>query len=104
MKIQNDGKVLSVTEIHELSASNSTVFRDVVQAALPPSLNALEIDLSETRFVDSCGLGALFALYKTVCDGNGNGGIAMRVLNPTPPVQQLFELTRMHHLFEIVKR
>jgi len=24
------------------------------------------------------------------------------ILNPQPPVQQLFELTRMHHVFEIV--
>ena len=104
MKIQNEGEVLSVTEIQELSAANSTVFRDEVQAAMPPSLNALEIDLSQTRFVDSCGLGALFALYKVACGRNGNAGIAMRVLNPTPPVQQLFELTQMHHLFEIVKR
>jgi hypothetical protein len=30
--------------------------------------------------------------------------MVLRLLNPTPPVQQMFELTRMHHLFEIVRR
>jgi len=28
--------------------------------------------------------------------------IAMRLLHPQPPVQQLFELTRIHQLFEII--
>jgi len=28
----------------------------------------------------------------------------LRLLNLQPPVQQMFELTRMHHLFEIVSR
>jgi anti-anti-sigma regulatory factor len=32
------------------------------------------------------------------------GGVNFRLLNPQPPVQQIFELTRMHHLFEIVQR
>lgn len=68
---------------------------------MPSSLNLIEIDLSQTRFVDSCGLGVLFALYKNA--GN-NGGVSLRLLNPTPPIQQLFELTQMHQLFEIIQR
>jgi anti-sigma B factor antagonist len=59
----------------------------------------IEIDLSETRFIDSCGLGALVALHKTAC---GHKGV-VRLLNPLPPVQQILELTRMHRIFEIVK-
>jgi anti-sigma B factor antagonist len=101
MKIQNDGQKLCVSEIPELSAVNSDQFRDDVQAAMPSSLNVIEIDLSQTRFVDSCGLGALFALYKSA---GHNGAVALRLLNPTPPIQQLFELTQMHQLFEIVRR
>ncbi len=59
---------------------------------------ALDIDLSQTLFVDSSGLGALFSLYKTT--GNGSG-IKLRLLNPAPPIQQLLELTQMHQFFEI---
>src|SRR5688572_20012860 len=102
MKIQQLGETLNVSELPELGAANSTHFRDQIRAAMPPSaLKAIEIDLSQTRFVDSCGLGALIALHKSAT--SKNGGVTVRLLNPTPPVQQIFELTRMHRLFEIVK-
>lgn len=100
MKIENNGERLCISDIPELSAVNSKQFRDEVQAAMPPAPGTIEIDLSKTRFVDSCGLGALFALYRSA----GNGGVNLRLLNPVPSVQQLFELTQMHQLFEIVKR
>ncbi len=100
MKIKQDGHRMSVSHIPELSAVNSTLFRDEVQAAIPPALLALDIDLSQTLFVDSCGLGALFSLYKST--GNGSG-IKMRLLNPAPQIQQLLELTQMHQFFEISK-
>ncbi len=100
MKIKQDGHRLSVSHISELSAVNSTVFREEVQAAIPAVLDTLEIDLSHTLFMDSCGLGALFSLYKTT--GNGSG-IKLRLLNPAPQIQQLLELTQMHQLFEISK-
>ena len=102
MKIEHDGQILSISEIPELSAVNSTSFREEVQAAMPSSLDTIEIDLSQTRFVDSCGLGALFSLYKSA--GTGNGKVNLRLLNPTPSIQQLFELTQMHQLFEIAQR
>ncbi len=100
MKIKQDGHRMSISHIPELSAVNSTVFRDEVQAAIPPTLQTLDIDLSQTRFVDSCGLGALFSLYKTT--GNGSS-VKLRLLNPAPQIQQLLELTQMHQFFEISK-
>ncbi|MBU6399064.1 MAG: STAS domain-containing protein [Verrucomicrobia bacterium] len=102
MKTQHDGETLHISDILELSAANSRAFRDQVNAALPAALKTIEIDLSQTSFVDSCGLGALIAVYKAAA--GRDGGIILRLLNPTPPVQQLFELTRLHHLFEIARR
>lgn len=102
MKIEHDGNHLRVSEISELNATNASVFRDEVRAAMPTSTESIEIDLSQTRFVDSSGLGALFALYKTAT--NGRDGVALRLLNPRPPIQQLFELTQLHQLFEISRR
>jgi len=101
MKIENDGQKLTVSGIPELTAVNSEQFREDIRAALPPELHQIEIDLSETRFVDSCGLGALFALYKSA---RHDGAVSLRLLNPGPQIEQLFELTQMHQLFEIVKR
>jgi anti-sigma B factor antagonist len=100
MKAQTNGETLSITGIKELAAANSNSFRDQVRAALSDGQKIIEIDLSQTMFIDSCGLGALISLHKTACSRNG----LVRLLNPTPPVQQILELTRMHRIFEIVKR
>lgn len=98
MKIEKKGRRLRVSHISELNTANYARFRDSVKAALPASAEALEIDLAQTRFLDSCGLGALFALYKAA----RARGSQLRLLNPTPPIQQLLELTQMHQLFKIV--
>lgn len=101
MKIENQGQCLVISEIPELTAWNSSSFRDEVGAVLPASPSVIEIDLSQTRFVDSSGLGALFALYRAVAQRNG---VTLRLLNPRPEIQQLLELTQMQQLFEIVQR
>jgi anti-sigma B factor antagonist len=101
MKIESTEDRVTVSEIPELTASNSGQFRDRIGSALPSSPRTIEIDLSQTQFVDSSGLGALFALYRTA--GNGKGA-TLRLVNPAPEIQQLFELTQMHQLFEIVQR
>lgn len=101
MKIENDGQELRISEIPELTAVNSGSFREEVRAALPDSPTLVEIDLSQTRFLDSSGLGALFALYRSTRQGSD---VTLRLLNPTREVQQLLELTQMQQLFEISRR
>jgi anti-sigma B factor antagonist len=100
MKVQTNGETLTITGLKELGAANANSFRDQVRAAMSEAQRFIEIDLSETMFLDSCGLGALISLHKTTCSRNG----LVRLVNPTPPVQQILELTRMHRIFEIVKR
>lgn len=100
MKVQNNGEIICISGIKELAAANANAFRDQVRASMTDTHKFIEIDLSETMFLDSCGLGALISLHKTVCARNG----LVRLVNPTPPVQQILELTRMHRIFEIVKR
>lgn len=102
MKIEHDGNNLRVSDIAELNAVNASQFRDEVRAAMPRTPDSIEIDLSQTRFVDSSGLGALFALYKAV--NTSRDGVTLRLVNPRPPIQQLFELTQLHQLYEIARR
>jgi anti-sigma B factor antagonist len=101
MKIENQGNCLNVSEILELTAVNSGRFRDEVRAGLVASPMVIEINLSQTRFMDSSGLGALFALYRAT---GQREGVVLRLLNPMPEIQQLLELTQMQLLFEIVRR
>jgi len=100
MKSQIVGDILTITGVKELGASNANSFREHARAALTETQTTIEIDLSQTMFVDSCGLGALISLHKLACTRNGQ----VRLLNPTPPVQQILELTRMHRIFEIITR
>ena len=102
MKLVDKGDVLTVIDVKELGANNSDAFRDEVKAALPNGFKTVEIDLSQTNFIDSCGLGALIAIQKFATSRNGS--VAVRLLYPLPPIQQLFELTRLHRIFEIVPR
>lgn len=98
--MQIQGETLRISEVKELGAANSNAFRDEARAALTEAQKNIEIDLSQTMFLDSCGLGTLISLHKTTSSRNG----MVRLLNPTPGVQQILELTRMHRLFEIVKK
>jgi anti-sigma B factor antagonist len=100
MKIEIRDDTMRISEVKELGAANANLFRDQARGALTDGQCNIEVDLSQTTFVDSCGLGALIALHKTACGRKGK----VQLLNPQPPVQQILELTRMHRIFEIVNR
>src|ERR1700751_3726874 len=99
MKMQVQGNTMTIGEIKELAAANANGFRDWVRSSMADGQKNIDVDLSQTTFVDSCGLGALIALHKTACSRQG----ILRLLRPQPQVQQILELTRMHRIFEIVK-
>src|SRR6266536_1548387 len=99
MKIQQYLDTLRISCIRELDAANGHALREIVLGGLTDTETNIELDLSQTVSVDSCGLGVLIALRNAV---QGRGGVA-RVLNPTAPVQRILELTRLHRVLEIVK-
>ena len=98
MKLAIQGDKLCISEIRELGTANADTFREQARAALTQAQKDIEVDLSQTLYVDSRGLGALVSLHKTACSRNG----VLRVLRPAPAVQQILELTRLHRLFEVV--
>ena len=100
MKIEQ-GEVLKLTDIADLDAEAAETMREEVRANLLDS-KAIEIDLSRTEFLNSSGLGGLVSVHKLATAHNG--GVPVRVVNPTSAIQQLLELTRLHRLFEIVQR
>ncbi len=102
MKILQLDGTLNACEIQQLGAANAELFQEEMQAAMSPELKAIEVDFTDTSFLDSHGLGALLLVHKTAC--NRHGDVPLRLLNPQPSVQQILELTRMHRIFEIVKR
>lgn len=99
MKLQTTGNTLRIFAVKELSATTSNSFRDEARRAFDDGKLNIEVDLSQTATVDSCGLGALVALHKTAAARGGT----LRLLNPNPAVQQILELTRMHRIFEVIR-
>jgi len=97
MKVGKLGEVLTFGAFNELTAANADMFRKEVHVAVNGH-KVIEVDLSQTTFMDCGGLGALIALRNIVRCRNG----VMRLVNPTPVVQQLFDVVRAGHMFEIV--
>ena len=101
MKITQDGDSVSISEVKDLCSVNSETFHQEVCKCLPAAVKTIEVDLSQTCFVDSCGLGALIGVYKMA---TRKGEVTFRLVNPSAPLQQMFELTRLHRIFEVVQR
>jgi anti-sigma B factor antagonist len=99
MKVESTGETLQVSGLKELGESNASIFRQQVLSALKQNQTKIDVDLSEMTFVDSRGLGALLEINQKFGGAHG----AIRLKNPTPPVQQILEFTRMNSVFEIVK-
>jgi len=99
MRTQASGDTLQILGVTQLAAANANAFRDWVRESFAETQKNIEIDLSQTAFLDSYGLGALVELHKTACSRAGR----LRLLNPQPPVEQVLQLTRMDQIFEIAK-
>ena len=102
MTIKRQNGTLTISDLRELNAANARSFSKEICAALLPELRQVEIDLSQVSFVDGNGIGALASLYTAASRQRRQETLSLRLLRPQPPVQQLLELTRMHHIFEIV--
>ena len=69
MKIVVHGDTLDVSEIQELATATANSFQSQLTAALSDSVKHINLDLSQTTFVDCGGLGALVALRKKARTG-----------------------------------
>jgi anti-anti-sigma factor len=94
---ENAKKVLSVAGTRVLTTATACKFRERVIAGLNGH-DVIEVDLSGTTFMDCGGLGALIALRNATRDRKGR----VRLLNPTPPVEQVLRLLEAQRVFEIV--
>ena len=79
-----------------LDASNAKDFKGIVAPLLGPGAR-LVLDLGKLKFVDSSGLGALLSCLRQL---NGMGG-DLKLCGMAKPIRALFELVRMHRVFDI---
>ncbi|TAN49815.1 MAG: anti-sigma factor antagonist [Methylococcaceae bacterium] len=94
---QRHEKTLLSLQEERLDAHNSGELKEYLQRLLENGTHELIVDLSAVHFIDSSGLGALLSGYK-----NANlrqGSLILTGLQPR--VQSMFELTRLHRVFDI---
>lgn len=79
-----------------IDAGNAGEFR----AAMKPLIAEHErivIDLGNVEFIDSAGIGTLISCLRACSERQGQ----LRLCRLNRPVQALFELMRMHRIFEV---
>lgn len=99
MKFTMRGDTLSVSEIDELATATANLFQSELAAALSADVHNIDLDLSQTAFVDCGGLGALVAIRKKA--SNGHGAPIVRLLNAPRSLQQMVQLMKMESVFPL---
>jgi len=93
-------KIDNVTVIvlpgESLDASNVKEFKRDIKSALEGQSRVL-FDMDKLKFVDSSGLGAILSCLRQL---NASGG-DLKLCGMLKPVRALFELVRMHRIFDI---
>jgi anti-sigma B factor antagonist len=91
----NDVLVIELRE-DNLDASNVREFKDAVQAVMHERTRVV-LDMSGVKFVDSSGLGALISCLRQLNARRGD----FKLCGMSTTVRALFELMRMHRVFNI---
>ena len=97
MTVEKMGEV-AVVELGgaQLDASNAKEFKRDIASVLAANSKVV-FDLSRLQFVDSSGLGAILSCLRQL---NAVGG-DLKLCGLAKPVRALFELVRMHRIFDI---
>lgn len=93
---QVDGITVGKIDSRMLDASTVEGFREAIKPLLADKAR-LVLDLSKVEFIDSSGLGALVASLR---QAHTNGG-EIKLSGLSKSARALFELVRMHRVFEV---
>ena len=92
-----NGVTIVQVPVTTVDISNVDEFRTAMSAVLQDAQNIV-IDLDQVEFVDSSALGAFLSFLRRL---NAAGG-DLKLARMRKSVRTLFELVRMHRVFEIV--
>ena len=98
LQIEERGRVvLLVVQEERLDAHNSGELKAQMVKLFEEGKINLVIDLQGVKFVDSSGLGAMVSGFKNASSRNGS----LKLSGLQLQVKSMFELTRLHRVFEI---
>lgn len=80
-----------------LDADSISAFKKVAYDLVDRGVTRLIVDCENLTFVDSMGLGVLISLLRRARERKGD----VKVAALTDDVRTIFEITRLHRLFEV---
>ncbi len=83
--------------VGRLDAPVVKILKDKVNDLLQRGQKNLVFDMADVTFMDSSGLGGMVAALRAVSQAGGD----IRIAGLQPRVRALFELTRLHQVFQI---
>ena len=95
--VENTNGISVITLVSDvLDAENSKDFKREMTPLLQPGARMV-LDIGQLKFIDSSGLGSLLSCLRQLNASNGD----LKLCGMGKPVRALFELVRMHRIFEI---
>jgi anti-sigma B factor antagonist len=94
---QNEKAIIIKINEERLDAHNSAEVKQEVQRLFEEGHKDILVELKNVRFIDSSGLGALVSGFKNATTHHGT----LKLSSLQPQVKSMFELTRLHRVFEI---
>ena len=98
IKTEQKEKALVLSLHGNLDADSVSAFKKTSYKLVEEGMRFLVIDCSELGFIDSTGLGALISLLRKLRMQNGD----LKVAGLNNEVRSVFEITRLHRLFDIL--
>jgi anti-sigma B factor antagonist len=95
-QVEKYGAVIVELKGNVMGGPEAQEFSDLLHKLLDESKKNVIIDLSETKFMNSSGLGMLISGYTTV----KNGGGVMKLANATEKIESLLIITKLITIFE----
>lgn len=99
MKITTETETLRVSDLRELKEPDADELVRDLRAALKPTHSTIEFDLTQLRSADCETVDALMTVHEKFA--RAGTAFSWRIMNPPSDLRQLFELVRLHRLFEI---
>lgn len=93
-----DGDITTLKVAGEVRLEETLVFKDKALELIEEGVKNLVLDLVNTDYICSAALGAIVMVFKKLKE---NGGI-LKISNPNSNIMQIFRLTRLDKVIEIV--
>ncbi len=100
MQIQTEkrGEITVLFMSGNLDAESVPQFKKVANKIVEEGCNTLVVECQKLDFIDSMGLGAMISLLRKVRTQKGD----LKISSLKADVRSVFEITRLHNLFEIL--